>query len=387
MIRCSKCVLPSICPKINFDEKGICNVCRDFDERWGKFDKVKTYKRKELEKIFIFYRNKGGKYDCLVPFSGGLDSTYVLYVCKRIFHLNVLAFNFDNGFQTEIAKHNVENAVKKLGVDFVRASVPWEKARILYALFYKKTGEFCTPCNLGIWSMSYKIAKDLGIPLIVSGSSDRIRERLPNGGRIYSWSPSYFREVIKNEMPEGDVKEYLHLPRNFHNPLLMKVFQPGFSRRIRILPLFDYIDYDIKLMLETLKTELNWKQSPSRFHHIDCIMETVNDYFKQKKWGFSAAPWYSMLVRIGQLDREKALEMTIKEEERNSKEPPELTLWLKLLDLSKEDINGFEKRSQHPYVPRLEKFFNSTEIVLRKTLIHSGLLRFFTHIRSVEKVS
>jgi len=351
MRRCTRCILPDSCPKIEFDEDGVCNVCKDFKERWSKFNQDETLRKKELDRIFNFYRNKGRKYDCLVPVSGGLDSTYVLYVCKKVYNLRTLAFNFNNGFQSEIAKQNLENAIEELDIDFVKAGPSWKMLKKLYALFFLKTGEFCTPCNAGIWSMSYKVAQDFSIPLVVSGSSDRMAERLPKGGRIYRWSTSYFREVVRDEIPIEDLKEYLHLPQNFHNNMLRSISDCFHSsENINVLPLPDYVDWDIKLILGTLKNELNWQQNPAKFHHIDCIMDSVGKYFKQKKWGFSAVTRYSMLVRNGQITRDEALELTILEEKNVSQEPPELRLWLKLLNLSKKDLEGFEKRSQSQYL-------------------------------------
>ena len=355
MRRCISCILPEICPRIAFDENGLCNVCKEFDEKWGRFNQKKTVRLQELKRVFDSLKNKEKKYDCLVPLSGGFDSTYILYICKRVYGLRTLAFNFNNGFQSKVALQNLENAVKALDVDLITYGPKWEIAKRLYSLFFLKTGEFCTPCNLGIWSMSHKIARDFGIPLIVSGSSDRISERLPKGGRIYGWSPSYFREVIRGEIPKKDVKEYLYLPNDFRNSMLTKDPRGFSSENIKILPLFDYIDYDIKSILETLRNELNWRPKADKFHHIDCIMEPVNTYFKQRKWGFSSVARYSMLVRTGQMTRDEALKITTEEEEKNNQEPPELKTWLELLNLSRENLEGFELRSQIPYLPSQER--------------------------------
>ncbi|MDH5266436.1 MAG: N-acetyl sugar amidotransferase [Candidatus Bathyarchaeota archaeon] len=369
MRRCTRCVLPETCPKIEFDENGLCNVCKDFDEGWSRFNLDKALRKGELDRTFDFYRHKGGKYDCLVPISGGLDSIYVLYICKKVYNLRTLAFNFNNGFQSEIAKQNIHNAVKKLNVDFITSGPSWKTAKKLYALFFRKTGEFCTPCNLGIWSMSHKVAQDYGIPLIVSGSSNRIADRLPKGGRIYQWSTSYFKEVIRGEVPFKEVEEYLHLPQNFHNSTLRSLSQRVFpSQKIQIVPLPDYLDWNEHAILNTLKSELSWRQRADRYHHIDCIMESVNDHFKQKKWGFSAAMRYSMLVRTGQITRDEALKLTTREEKKNSQEPPELKLWLKLLNLSNKDLEGFQKRSQHHYISLQERLQNATDKMLRKVL-------------------
>ena len=344
MKRCSSCVLPEYTPKIEFDEDGVCNVCKDFETQWSSFHKNKSSRDRVLNEIFNTLRDKDSRYDCLVPISGGLDSTYALYMCKRIYNLRTLAFNFNNGFQTGIAKQNIENAIDKLDVDYITTSTPWEKARKLYALFFRKTGEFCTPCNMGIWSNSFKIASDANIPLIVAGASNRISERLPRGGRIYGWSPSYFKEVIRDEIPLEDVIDYLYVPENIHNCAIKRSSDVDFNNP-KILHLPDFIDWNSISMVNTLENELNWEKLGDRFHHIDCMMESVNDHLKQRRWGLSSAMYYSMLMRTVLITRDQALEQTMFEEERNSSEPPELETWLELLGLSREDLNDFDKRS------------------------------------------
>ena len=353
MKRCSRCVLPEFTPKIEFDENGVCNVCKDFDLQWGLFEQNRLSRDRVLNEIFDTVRNNDGKYDCLVPISGGLDSTYVLYMCKRVYDLRTLAFNFDNGFQTDVAKQNIENAIDRLDVDYISTSAPLEMAKRLHSLFFRKTGEFCTPCNMGIWSTSFKVARDHEIPLIVSGASNRISERLPRGGRIYSWSPSYFREVVRGEIPLEDVEMYLHVPENIHDCAVKESTDVDFHNP-RILHLPDFIDWNSMRILNILENELNWKKKGSRFHHIDCTMESVNDHLKQRRWGLSSAMYYSMLVKTGQMTRDEALKQTMLEEERNSGEPPELETWLELHGLSRENLDDFDKKSIHLARPRDE---------------------------------
>ena len=351
--RCQRCVLPEICPKIEFDKNGVCNVCRDFEKRWGKFrdPEYLTFKKIELKKIFDSYKNKGRTYDCLVPLSGGMDSTYVLYVCKRIYNLSVFAFNFDNGFQSQLARENMKKAVRELDVDFVSYKPSWKLQKKLYSLFFLKTGEFCTPCNVGIRSLSYKFAKDLGIPLIVSGDSERIEVQSPQGAHIYHWSPSYFKEVIRGKIPFEEAADYLYYPETFMEKVTSRLLKHiPFSRHIRTIHLPDYLEWNVNSILKTLRSEIGWKHDPEKHDHIDCIMDPVRVYLRQRKWGFSAALKYSTLIRNGQIGRRQALEKTLQEEAIASREPPILQRWLRLLALSKEDLEEFETRSQLPYI-------------------------------------
>lgn len=345
-------MLPETCPNIKFDENGVCNVCRDFDRRWGRFKQPDYLRSKkiELERIFNSNRKKAKRYDCLVPVSGGLDSTYVLYVCKKIYNLRVFALNFDNGFQSEFAKENLKNAVKELDVDFTSYRPSWNLQRRLYALFFRKTGEFCTPCNVGIRSLSHKFAKDLGIPLIVSGASDRIEVQSPSGAHIYHWSNSYFKEVIRGEISFKEAADYLHAQNIVEKAFSRISMHLPFSMGIRTIYLPDYLEWDVKERLKILRSEVKWRHYPEKYEHTDCIMDPVRLYLRQKKWGLSASLKYGTRIRNRQIDRKQALERTLHEEAMASKEPPILERWLELLNLSREDFDGFEKRSQLQYI-------------------------------------
>ncbi len=363
MKRCAKCVLPENCPGIKFDERGICNVCVRFERQWGGFrEKANADARKRaLEKIFDSARKKSRRYDCLVPLSGGFDSTYVLYVCKRVYNLKVLAFNFDNGFKSDFAKENLKNAVSSLDVDYKVFRPDWDIAKKLYALFFRKTGEFCTPCNIGIWSSSYITARQMGIPLIVAGSSGRIETHYPPGCHVYGWSKAYFKEVCKGEMPLRLVQDYLNFPEDLLEDvgqlISRRISVLDNTRWVRVISLPSFIDWNVKSILEKLETEISWKHPVDRHSRIDCILEPVRVFLIQKKLGFSAAERYSTLIRNGQMTREEGLRRTIDEEHEATQIPPEIRVLMDRLDLSQNDLEGFQERSQLPFLMRAQARF------------------------------
>ncbi|MFX1554922.1 MAG: hypothetical protein ACFFBV_13420, partial [Promethearchaeota archaeon] len=219
-------------------------------------------KETELERVFNSYRKTGKKYDCLVSLSGGLDSTYALYLCKEIYGLRILAFNFDNGFQPELTKQNLKNAVKDLDADFVSYKPDWKLASKLYGLFFRKTGYFCTPCIAGIRSMSYKFAKDLGIPLIVRGAAERVEVQFPEGGSPNPpRSTSYFKQVIRGEISCTEAADYLHAPNILEKGLSRISTHFPVNRQIRTINLNDYLEWDRQTILKVLESELNWKHA------------------------------------------------------------------------------------------------------------------------------
>ena len=93
--RCSRCVIPETHETIVFDDEGICNICRQQDYKQEKIDW--KAKKIDLDELIETYRGKGD-YDCIVPFSGGKDSTWTLYYLVKEYGIKPLVVRFDHGF-------------------------------------------------------------------------------------------------------------------------------------------------------------------------------------------------------------------------------------------------------------------------------------------------
>ena len=91
LIYCTRCCLPSTSEDIGFDEMGICKACQSSEEKM----KIDWHKRqKELKKILEkASKESGNNYDCIIPVSGGKDSTFQTYTIKQTFGLNPLVIN------------------------------------------------------------------------------------------------------------------------------------------------------------------------------------------------------------------------------------------------------------------------------------------------------
>ena len=120
--RCNKCVLPETIPFIEFDDKGICNFCRSYK-------KIEYKGNEELEQELTKYRNKKGNPDCVVAFSGGRDSSYGLHYIKTVLDLNPIAYSYDWGMITDLARRNQSRLTGKLGVEHVLISAEIAKKR------------------------------------------------------------------------------------------------------------------------------------------------------------------------------------------------------------------------------------------------------------------
>lgn len=124
--RCIKCLLPATFPFIEFDSKGVCNICNNY---------VKKNQPKPIEELIELvepYKRKDGQPDCLVPFSGGRDSTYVLHIVKNKLKMNPIAFTYDWGMVTDLGRRNIARVTGKMGVEniIVSADIHWKRENI-----------------------------------------------------------------------------------------------------------------------------------------------------------------------------------------------------------------------------------------------------------------
>ncbi|MCM8773596.1 MAG: hypothetical protein NC820_02520 [Candidatus Omnitrophica bacterium] len=111
--RCKRCALPETYPGVKFSEEGICNYCFYYDIYKERERSIKIQLKKEFLSL-INSLKRGKKYDCVVAYSGGKDSTFLLYFLKNKFKLNILAHTLDNGFLSPRAMSNIEVIVKRL---------------------------------------------------------------------------------------------------------------------------------------------------------------------------------------------------------------------------------------------------------------------------------
>lgn len=124
--RCTKCLLPETFPFIEFDDKGVCNICNNYVKK----NHLKPLE--ELKELVEPYRRTDGQPDCLVPFSGGRDSTYVLHIVKNILKMNPIAFTYDWGMVTDLGRRNIARVTGKMGVEniIVSADIHWKRENI-----------------------------------------------------------------------------------------------------------------------------------------------------------------------------------------------------------------------------------------------------------------
>lgn len=149
--RCRKCLLPVTHETLELDSEGICNICRNNEEK-GKIDWDR--KQEELDSLIAKYKGKYA-YDCLMPFSGGKDNMWTFYyLMKRYPDLKPLVVRFNHGFLRENLRQSSIETFRRLGVDVHDFTPNLKVVRRLMLLSLIEKGDFCWHCHTGIYALS-----------------------------------------------------------------------------------------------------------------------------------------------------------------------------------------------------------------------------------------
>ncbi len=115
LIRCTKCIMPNTKPDLSFDEEGVCDACRSMEKKDADIDW--EARAKEFGELLEKHKSKdGSNYDCIIPVSGGKDSTYQAYIIKKVYGLDPLCVTWAPAMKTELGKRNLE-VLQELGAD------------------------------------------------------------------------------------------------------------------------------------------------------------------------------------------------------------------------------------------------------------------------------
>lgn len=314
--KCNKCVLPETYPNIFFDEQGVCNYCK-------RYKRFISRKEEILINCFNEAKKSKGKYDVLVPLSGGKDSSFVLYLAKKKYNLKVLAYTFDNGFLSDTALRNIDCAINKADVDYIFYKPNWENMKTLYRAVLLYSGELCVVCGFGIQSSLLKISKDYNIPLVLVGTS-QVEKECPPPENLYD--QKRFEAILRDANVE--VKNFLH-----KNP------------KVKVIEPLSYIDPKEDEIKKILIEEMDWEDCPK---HSDCIAEPFSNFIREHRYGYSRrACYFSVMIRMGEMKRDEAIKKL--NEENPSKEPRNIDSILKNLELSRKDLNDILKIEPFKY--------------------------------------
>lgn len=300
---CSRCVMDTTALEITFDDKGICNFCHQYDNVTTKDLYVDKGGEDRLNNLIekIKKDGKNRQYDVLIGISGGVDSSYVAYLVKKVYGLRALAIHLDNGWNSELAVANVEHIVKKLEIDLSTYVLDWKEFKDIQTSFLKAAvSNIEIPTDHAIWALLIKTAAKHKIPYIIAGNNVVTESIMPESW-LYGSKDSKFIKSIHKQFGKLKLKTYPTLSTFDYVDYLL-------IRGIRWVPILNYIDFVKSDAKKLLIDELGWRDYGGK-HYESIFTRFFHSFYLPVKFGYDLRKSYlSALVCSGQMSREDALE-------------------------------------------------------------------------------
>jgi len=290
-------------PEIVFNDDGICNHCLRYDRllaaRVFSGEEAKT-KLKDIQNA-IKQSSKGKEYDCIIGVSGGVDSTYVAYLVKKVLGLNPLAIHFDNGWNSEIAVGNIERTLDSLGIDLYTFVIDWDEFKDLQISFLKaSTPDGEIPTDHAINALLFREAAKRKIKYIINGMNFATESMFVKRW-AYGHSDWKYIKSIHKRFGSIQLKNYPHFS-------FFDLFRWTFIQRIKVISILNYIDYKKEDVKELIEKELGWVDYGGK-HYESVYTRFYQGHILPVKFNIDKRRGHlSDLIRSGQITREVALE-------------------------------------------------------------------------------
>jgi N-acetyl sugar amidotransferase len=320
-------------PDITFDEKGVCNYYYEYKRKAKHRLATSMDGEDEIRSIVSKIRQEGRRreYDCVVGVSGGVDSTYTVYVTKQL-GLRPLAVHFDNGWNSELAVSNIEKVLRRLEIELHTYVVDWEEFKNLQLSFLKaSTPDGEIPTDHAILAVLYKVAGEYNIPYIITGNNFRTEGVMP---------PSWAYGHIDWRYIKAVHKLYGNMAlRTFPHLSLLSFLYYTVVKKIRLISLLNYLDYDRTRAMQVLEEEVGWKYYGGK-HYESVYTKFYQGYVLPRKFNIDKRKLHvSTLVFAGLLDRESALRELEAEPYPVDTLKEDRDFVIKKLGLSEEDLD------------------------------------------------
>ena len=316
---CKKCLYPDTKPQLTFNSKGVCSACENAIEKESIDWDVR---RQELKTMLNSYKNNDGSlYDCIIPISGGKDSTYQTYIIKEEFGLNPLVVNFHPRDFTDLGRKNIE-VLKNIGVDCIEFSANPLVYKKLEKFGLMELGDAAWPEHIGLFTLPVQVAVAYKIPLLIWGENP---QQEYGGGKNISSQPfldkewnekhgGYFldkikpQDMVKHGIGIKDLKPYIY-------PSDEEIKKIG----IRGIFLGHYLKWDARKQLDVVKKigfhvhETHTEGTYTNYENLDTNFVAMHDYFKFLKYGFGRATDHASIdIRNNRLTRSDGLDLVKK---------------------------------------------------------------------------
>jgi N-acetyl sugar amidotransferase len=349
---CIRCCLPETMEGISFDEMGVCEPCRSSEDKMHIDWEVR---KKGINEILDAFRSNS-YYDCMLPMSGGKDSTYQAHVLRKMLNVTPLAVTHGQNWLSLAGRYNLENCLQKFDLDHIVFNMNRAVINKMARKSIAAIGDACWQCHIGAGTFPIQTAVAWELNLMCWGESIAEADGRSTHKEQKEASLLYNLEVSALVKAEDMADEFTSL-RDL-SPWIYPTEQTLKDKKIRYLHLGNYFFWDEERQVEFVKRNYEWMDTPiensyKRYKSVECVMAGVHDYSNFIKRGIGRSTIQAAQdVRRGILTREEGFDLAKK---HDSQRPHALDFYLQLTGLSEEEFEKacVEARSVSKYASKL----------------------------------
>jgi len=303
---CTRCVMDNRSdPTITFDNRGRCSYCREAEPIVN--GRAKPEGDTALRAIFekIKQECKSQPYDCLVGVSGGLDSSYILYLGHK-YGLRMLGFHLDDGLDTPLAKENIRKLCERTDLTLINIQPDLEQYRDLTLSFFKASvPNLAIPQDNLILAAQIDVAKKYHMKYLLNGINLAMESITFAGSKSVAADLQHIR-AIQREFSSKPIDK-LRLTNSFESIFLKK-----FRKDITVVKPLNMIDYRMDVALQDLKNFCDYEYYGGK-HHESVLCRFMQCWYLPEKFGIDKRKAHlSSLIISGQMPRNEALSILAK---------------------------------------------------------------------------
>jgi len=361
--QCTLSVMDTIAdPDITFDDKGICNYYYDYLEAEKKHvlkgDEGKKRLESELKKIKD--ADNSSKYDCILGLSGGVDSTYLCLMAKE-HGLNPLVVHFDNGWNSELAQHNIENTVKICGFDLYTYVVDWREFKEMQLAYLRASVvDIEVLTDHAFMAVLYEQARKWKIKYVLAGMNIVTEQVLPRHW-IYNKADTVNIKDIVNTHGYVKIKDIKTYP--FLNYLTKRYCDEVLKMEV-ITPL-NWIEYNYDSVKKEIMEKLHWRDYGGK-HYESVWTRFYQGYILAKKFHIDKRKAHlSNLIFSGQMTKASAKEVLLNPMIDNSIFESDYEFVLKKMGLKVNDFENLliQPRKEHQSYKSQKGFWDNYPVL------------------------
>lgn len=288
-------------PDIAFDEHGVCGYCKTHEEKVALAPFSRPDAADRLDAVVAMIRRaRRSDYDSIVGLSGGVDSSYVAYQAVKL-GLKPLAVHFDNGWNSELAVKNIEQMVKRLGLDLLTFVIDWEEFRDIQRTFFSAhVIDIEMVTDHAIFAAMYRIAREQGIKYILSGTNVATESIMPAAWQHFKFDLRNLRAIHRRfgTMPI----------RRFPTLSVWGMAWNHYVQGAESISILNYLPYRKDEAIRTLQSELGWRYYGGK-HYESLFTKFYQAHILPRKFGVDKRRIHlSDLIMNGEVTRQQALD-------------------------------------------------------------------------------